>query len=47
MNEGECLKWNEMGFFEIAFYGRKETVLMYHRKDAHSELQVHCVAGCK
>ncbi|HLG35672.1 MAG TPA: hypothetical protein VI757_12390 [Bacteroidia bacterium] len=46
LNEGECLQWNEAGFFEIAFYGRKQTVLMYHRKDYQSELHVDCVAGC-
>ena len=45
-NAEEYLIWNEEGFFEIDFYGRKETVLMYHRKDDKSELQVHCVAGC-
>jgi len=42
----ECLQWNEEGFFEIDFYGRKETVLMYHRKDNKSELKVLCIAGC-
>lgn len=47
MDETECLQWGEAGFFEITFYGRKQTVLMYHRKDSQSELQVHCVAGCK
>ncbi|MBK5284715.1 MAG: metallophosphoesterase [Bacteroidia bacterium] len=47
MDDVECLQWGEMGFFEIAFYGRKETVLMYHRKDSQSQLQIHCVAGCK
>ena len=46
-NEFECLKFNEEGFFEIDFYGHKETVLMYHRKDDKSELEAHCVAGCK
>jgi hypothetical protein len=45
-NAEEYLIWNEEGFFEIDFYGRKETVLMYHRKDNKSELQVHCLAGC-
>ena len=45
-NAEEYLIWNEEGFFEIDFYGRKETVLMYHRKGNNSELQVHCVAGC-
>jgi hypothetical protein len=46
-DDTECLQWGAMGFFEIAFYGRKETVLMYHRKDTKSGLQVHCLAGCK
>ncbi len=45
-DEGECVQWNEEGFFEIDFYGRRETVLMYHRKDVKSELQVECLAGC-
>ena len=42
----ECLQWNEEGFFEIDFYGRRETVLMYHRKDIKSELKVLCISGC-
>ena len=42
----EYLIWNEEGFFEIDFYGQKETVLMYHRKINQSKLEVHCVAGC-
>jgi len=46
-NGFECLKFNEEGFFEIDFYGHKESVLMYHRKDDRSELELHCVAGCK
>ena len=46
-NGFECLKFNEEGFFEIDFYGHKETVLMYHRKDDKSELEPHCVSGCK
>ncbi|HTA26507.1 MAG TPA: metallophosphoesterase [Bacteroidia bacterium] len=46
-NGFECLKFNEEGFFEIDFYGRKETVLMYHRKNDKLELDVHCVSGCK
>jgi hypothetical protein len=46
-NGFECLKFNEEGFFEIDFYGHKETVLMYHRKDDSSELEPYCVAGCK
>jgi hypothetical protein len=46
-NGFECLKFNEEGFFEIDFYGHKETVLMYHRKDDKSELEEHCVSGCK
>ena len=45
-NAEEYLIWNEEGFFEIDFYGRKETVLMYHRKDKKSELKVHCLSGC-
>lgn len=43
----ECLQWNEEGFFEIDFYGRKETVLMYHRKDLKSKLEVLCISGCE
>jgi len=43
----QCLRWNEAGFFEIDFYGEKEKVLMYHRKDSRSDVQVQCVAGCK
>lgn len=46
-NGSECLQWNEEGFFEIDFYGHKETILMYHRKDDKSPLQEHCIAGCK
>lgn len=45
-NAEEYLIWNEEGFFEIDFYGRKETVLMYHRKDKKSELKVGCLSGC-
>jgi hypothetical protein len=45
-NPEEYLIWNEEGFFEIDFYGRKETVLMYHRKNNNSKLEVHCLAGC-
>jgi len=45
-NEKEYFIWNEEGFFEIDFYGRYETVLMYHRKDNQSPMEVHCVAGC-
>ena len=43
----EYFIWNEEGFFEIEFYGKFERVLMYHRKDNKSELQVHCLAGCE
>ena len=46
-NGFECLKFNEEGFFEIDFYGHKETVLMYHRKDNSIPLDVHCVSGCQ
>ncbi len=42
----EFLKWNEEGFFEIDFYNGSEKVLMYHRKDLCSELQVDCLQGC-
>ncbi len=45
-NDEECQRWNEEGFFEIDFYGRYETVLMYHRIDIKSELQVECISGC-
>jgi hypothetical protein len=44
--EGEYFIWNEEGFFEIQFFGKYEKVLMYHRKDNKSELEVHCLAGC-
>ncbi len=43
----ECLQWNEEGFFEVDFYGHKESIVMYHRKDEKSELVEHCVSGCK
>jgi len=46
VNDGEYFIWNEEGFFEIEFYGKYEKILMYHRKDNNSELQVHCLAGC-
>ncbi len=46
-NAEEYLIWNEEGFFEIDFYGRKETVLMYHRKNNQKEYEIHCVAGCE
>lgn len=46
-SDGECLQWNEEGFFEIDFYGWHETVLMYHRRSDESEMKVKCVAGCK
>jgi hypothetical protein len=39
--------WNEEGFYEIAFYSKYEKVLMYHRKDNNSELEVHCLEGCE
>jgi len=42
----ECLKWNEQGFYEIDFYGRYEKVLMYHRLDEKSKLEVTCITGC-
>jgi hypothetical protein len=47
IEEGECLQWNQGGFFEIDFYGRKETVLMYHRMERTTEMQIECVSGCK
>ena len=43
---GDYYVWNEEGFYEIVFYGKYEKVLMYHRKDNLSELQVHCLTGC-
>jgi len=43
----ECLRWNEEGFFEIDFYGRYEKVLMYHRLNPQSPLQVECITGCQ
>jgi calcineurin-like phosphoesterase family protein len=46
VNENEYFIWNEEGFFEIEFYGLFERVLMYHRKDLKSKLEVHCIAGC-
>ena len=46
VKENEYFIWNEEGFFEIEFYGKFERVLMYHRKDSKSKLEVHCVAGC-
>lgn len=45
--ENEYFIWNEEGFFEIEFYGRFERVLMHHRKDLKSKLEVHCIAGCE
>ena len=45
-NASDYFIWNEEGFFEIEFYGKYEKVLMYHRKDNNSELQVHCITGC-
>ena len=47
VNENEYFIWNEEGFFEIQFFGKFERVLMYHRKDHNSKIEVHCVAGCK
>ena len=44
---GECLQWNIEGFFEIAFYGRKETVIMHYLKDKKSAPGEICVYGCK
>ena len=46
VNESDYFIWNEEGFFEIQFYGKFERVLMYHRKNLKSKLEVHCVAGC-
>jgi UDP-2,3-diacylglucosamine pyrophosphatase LpxH len=46
LKEGEYFVWNEEGFFEIEFFGKYEKVVMYHRKDNKSELEVHCLAGC-
>jgi len=45
-NQGECLQWNVEGFFEIVFYGRKETVLLHYLKDKKSEPGEICVYGC-
>jgi hypothetical protein len=47
VNENEYFIWNEEGFFEIQFFGRFERVLMHHRKNSRSKIEVHCVAGCK
>jgi hypothetical protein len=47
VNENEYFIWNEEGFFEIQFFGKFERVLMYHRKNLKSKIEVHCVAGCK
>ena len=30
---GECLQWSVEGFFDVQFYGRKETVLQHYMKD--------------
>ncbi|MEP7168082.1 MAG: metallophosphoesterase [Bacteroidota bacterium] len=46
VQENEYFIWNEEGFFEIEFYGRYERLLMYHRKDLKSPLEVHCLEGC-
>ena len=46
MKPGECLQWNEEGFFEIDFYDQKETVWMHHRKSVDAPLQVTCLSGC-
>ncbi|MEO5569404.1 MAG: metallophosphoesterase [Bacteroidia bacterium] len=46
VTENEYFIWNEEGFFEIEFYGHFERVLMYHRKNLQSPLEVHCIAGC-
>ena len=45
-DDGECLQWNEEGFFEIDFYGRYERVMMFHRKDIQSKLEMQCLSGC-
>jgi hypothetical protein len=47
VQENEYFIWNQEGFFEIEFYGRFERVLMHHRKDLKSEMEVHCLAGCE
>lgn len=44
--ENEYFIWNEEGYFEIEFYGRFERVVIHHRKDALSEMKVHCLVGC-
>ncbi len=43
----ECLQWNEEGFFEIDFYGHRESVIMYHHLNDKSPMVEHCIAGCK
>jgi len=46
-NEGECLQWGVEGFFEIVFYGRKETVLLHYiPQDEKKEPGEICVYGC-
>ncbi len=44
--EAEYLVWEEQGFFEIAFYGRYETILMYHKKNEDADMKVRCLGGC-
>ncbi|MFI5219937.1 MAG: metallophosphoesterase family protein [Bacteroidia bacterium] len=47
VKENEYFIWNEEGFFEIEFYGRFERLLIHHRKDLKSPLEVHCITGCE
>jgi len=46
MDNEECLQWNEEGFFEIDFYGRYETVRMFHRPSYNVKLRTECLSGC-
>lgn len=46
MDETECVQWNEAGYFEIGFYGKSESVLMHHRKNDDSPMEVICLSGC-
>ena len=46
-NDGLCLQWGQQGFFEIVFYGRYETVTMYHRLTDKDPMEASCIAGCK
>ena len=45
-SSNEFLIWNEEGFFEIEFFSDHDKILLYHRKDLKSELQIDCLEGC-